>query len=141
MDRLIILCCIVAFCTCTDLSAQSKHSKNQFAGCYDVVAVSSPEGGVPHHFELTNEPTKFGTHWLQVKADTADTAPARTHHLWSSKRDGVKVIFGWGLGGWEGKLKPDQTNDLVGKLTNFCDSKCSPKQVVTVRARRVECAK
>lgn len=129
-------------------TASPTLTQNRFVGCYEVVSLSSvppdlPMGGVPPRFELTDLPTVFGSHVFQVRAETATSPPARLHYVWSPSRKNVKVQFGWGMGGWEGKLKPSDTNELAGKLKPFCDTiRCGgPKQVLTIRTKRVECPK
>jgi hypothetical protein len=123
-------------------------AQSKFAGCYEVVSISSapsnlPTGGIPQTFELTENPTVFGNHIFQLNATTAISDPARLHHVWSPLHNTMKVQFGWGMGGWQGSLKPVRSNELAGKLKLFCDTvRCGgQKQVVTFRAKRVECAK
>jgi hypothetical protein len=100
-------------------------------------------GGIPQKFELTDLPTTFSNHVFQLKVATASFPSARMHHVWSPLPNRVKVQFGWGMEGWGGTLKASDTNELVGKLKPFCDTiRCGgPKQVVTTRAKRVECPK
>ena len=126
----------------------SAPAQSKFAGCYEVVSILSdppnqPTGGIPQTFELTESPTIFGNHIFQINAATGISGPAHRHHVWTPLRNKVKVQFGWGLGGWQGSLRPVRSNELAGKLNPFCDTvRCGgQRQVVTIRAKRVECAK
>ena len=120
--------------------------RNNFVGCYEVVSLESappkqPAGGIPHRFELTDRATIFGNEVFQLSAETAATPPARLHHVWSPLQNRVMVQFGWGMGGWKGKLKQLKSNELAGKLKPFCDTIRCGDEVVTIRAKRVDCAK
>jgi len=110
-------------------------------GCIAAYALYQPAGGIPHRFELTDRATIFGNEVFQLSAETAATPPARLHHVWSPLQNRVMVQFGWGMGGWKGKLKQLKSNELAGKLKPFCDTIRCGDEVVTIRAKRVDCAK
>jgi len=125
----------------------SSPSQDGLVGCYETLALASvppdlPTGGIPRQFELTHLESTIGRHWFQLRAPEATDAPAVAHHIWFPDRKNIKVQFGWGMGGWQGTLKPSAPHQFVGKLKPFCDFRCEgPKQVVTMRVQRVECPK
>jgi hypothetical protein len=75
--------------------------------------------GIPEQFELTNQTTIFGHGWFQLIAQQQRSARARLHHLWRPHGRGVRVQFGWGMGGWAGTLKGSGPNEFSGKLRPF----------------------
>ena len=125
----------------------SSRTHNLLVGCYETSSLTSVPAdlatrGVPQFFELTDRPTPFGNPWLQMKAADATTEPSRLHHIWTPRHGSIKLQFGWGMGGWEGTLKPAAPNEFVGKLKPFCNGRCGgQKQVVSVHVKRVECSK
>jgi hypothetical protein len=139
-------CLLVALCCLTGAYGQGQTSTHaQFAGCYEVVSLvwNPPDDTIkliPKRFHLLSEPEEpsrsiFGVRSVPASGDTLEK-------LWSWKPLGSRlwISCGTGFGGFCGTLKLSSTGESVGKLKEWCDSRCGwKKRVGTIRIRKIDC--
>jgi len=103
------------------------QSVGTFAGCYEVTSLSwMPQDGtiklIPQRFELL---TTFRMHSLPRHLEPS----FENSWTWSPNgKNNLKIFFNNGLGGFKGKLVASGNGEFVGKLKEWCDSRCGFKK-------------
>ncbi|HTT20634.1 MAG TPA: hypothetical protein VMG82_16915 [Candidatus Sulfotelmatobacter sp.] len=126
----------------------SNQTTHQLAGCYEVssLAWEPPNEAIkviPQRLELQlqNDP-KWKTFAIRslVPGEGDDFKPET---FWSWKPKGANKIgisFGTGLGGFRGVLRKSKDGDLIGKLKEWCDSRCGyKKRIGMIQLRKIRC--
>jgi hypothetical protein len=138
----IVLCCSIT------LHGQAQTAAGvPFAGCYEIVFQKWHPGNedaspIPSRFELSNEHAdKRSADLFQLRAIPPGRNDWAKLWLWRPKSDGVWVSWGRGLGGFRGTLKQRRNGEFVGRIKEWCDSRCEPKkQVAEIRVRKTLCS-
>ena len=137
----LLLCCV--------LSVHGQNGKQvPFSGCYEVQTLtwSPPDDRIrliPSRFELSVDRTQpghdiFVIHNIPASPDNSTDSIVEKSRFWIPKRNEVLLSFG-NMGGFRGTLKPTN-GDFVGKLKEWCDSRCEwKKRVGTIRVRKIDC--
>ncbi len=137
----LLLCCV--------LSVHGQNGKQvPFSGCYEVQTLtwSPPDDRIrliPSRFELSVDRTQpghdiFVIHNIPASPDNSTDSIVERSRFWIPKRNEVLLSFG-NMGGFRGTLKPTN-GDFVGKLKEWCDSRCEwKKRVGTIRVRKIDC--
>jgi len=127
---------LLAMCGAVCAHGQQRGSTDlPFGGCYEVTSLSwyPPDDSirlVPPRFELTSD------NHVRPLPSKGSEIPWGS---WMHKGRKLKVSFGL-LGGFRGTLKPSKSGELVGKLKEWCDSRCEwKKRVAQIRIRRTDC--
>jgi len=60
--------------------------------------------------------------------------------VWQPRGSRLWISCGTGLGGFRGTLKQSQPGEFVGKVKEWCDSRCEWKRrVATIRIQKIDC--
>jgi hypothetical protein len=135
---------------CYSLTAHGQSppsAKVPFAGCYKVVSQTWHPGNedegtpIPNLFQLRNDVVggaSSGIYDMRRVPPNADVSDKQW--VWQPKGDRLWLSWGYGLGGIRGTLKRSASGEFVGKVKEYCDSRCEwKKQVATIKIRQVEC--
>jgi len=129
-------------------STDTVHSPDNFAGCYQVAGLSrglivEDIGLFPTRFELLNVPRAPGTTYFNIRSlDTKGKSdPSEASWTWSAEgKDKLEINWGTGFGGFRGTLKKSGSGELVGKLREYCDSRCGYKRRNgSIHLRKISC--
>lgn len=129
------------------LQVQSQ-GQDELAGCYHVARVSwSPQPEdlqmIPTGFELLKVANAPGATYFKLRGLGAKAEPNPWELLWSWKPDGkdrLEINLGTGLGGFRGTLKRSGSGELVGKVKEYCDSRCGYKRRIgSLHLQKISC--
>ena len=141
--RVAALCVVLC---CSLLLWPQNPANVPFAGCYEVVSqvwhpMNEDASPIPGRFQLLKEPMdNRSSVILQMRSLTANHDMMERLWFWQQERDGLFVSWGNGLGGFRGSLKQDHEGEFVGKVKEWCDSRCGLKRrTVKIRIRKNEC--
>jgi hypothetical protein len=137
---LLLLCC-----------RDAAHGQSQpplhprFAGCYEVKSlVWNPPNEtiklIPRQFQLLNE--TWDRSQIVFKMKSLPSSRDLMENLWAWAPKGNRVWISWstGFGGFKGTLNPSRPDELVGKLKEWCDSRCGwKKRTGAIRALKIDC--
>jgi len=137
----VALCCTIA------LHAQTQNLPNvPFAGCYEIVSqkwhpVNEDASPIEGRFQLLREPVdERSNEILRMRSVTTNHNMMERLWFWRSERDRLFISWGTGFGGFRGTLKQDRDGEFVGKVKEWCDSRCGRKiQRAKIRIRKTEC--
>ena len=139
----VVLVCPIQMC------GQGQPSAHvPFVGCYQVVSqVWHPSNGdirlIPNRFELRTE-SAFGPNSGMFAGRSMPGSGDPTDWVWMWRPKGGRLWISWGtgLGGVRGSFKRSRTGEFVGKLKEWCDSRCGWKRRVgIIRIQQIDCPK
>ena len=118
-----------------------------FAGCYRVVSQTwQPPNKdlkmIPDRFQLLSESTFEPSRRMFAVRSIPASGNVMEENMWVWQPRGSKLWISWGtgLGGVRGSFKRSRTGEFVGKLKEWCDSRCGWKRRVgTIRIQQVDC--
>ena len=138
----IVLVCPVRMC------GQGQPSAHlPFSGCYRVVSQAWHPSNedikwmIPDRFQLRSEPAFGpGSELFAVRGVPASGNLTEGYWVWRPHGSKLWISLGTGLGGIRGTLKQSRTGEFVGKLKEWCDSRCGwKKRVGTIRIQQIDC--
>lgn len=117
-----------------------------FAGCYRVVSQTWQPSNedmklIPDLFQLRSE-SAFEPNRGMFELRSIPASGNRRENLWAwqPKGNGFWIAFATGFGGFRGTFKRSRTGQFVGKLKEWCDSRCGwKKRVGKIRLQQVSC--
>jgi hypothetical protein len=139
---LLLLCCRNA------AEGQSQSPLHpRFAGCYEVKSLvwNPPDETIrliPRQFQLLNK-TWDDRSQIVFKMKSLPSSGNLMENLWAWAPKGNRVWISWstGFGGFKGTLKPSRPDELVGKLKEWCDSRCGwKKRTGQILALKIDCS-
>lgn len=136
-----VLCCSI------DVSAQSQSFTHPpFAGCYQVVSQSWHPSNediklIPYRFELRSESAfEPNRRMFEVRSVPTTGNLRENTWVWQPKRNGFWISLGTGFSGFDGTFERSATGEFVGKLKEWCDSRCGwKKRAGKIRMRQISC--
>lgn len=142
MFRTVLLISLMLICSTASLPQSVKEEAASYAGCYQVVSLtwSPPDPNAKYleqHLIFNDELADDG--WLTIGTTDRKLRPNERWYWKVTGKNKIKVIFGWGLGGYEGSLSRKDISRLVGKIKNYCDFKCSSTEVGTIELQKMDC--
>ena len=140
---------LIAICCPIQLYGQGQSPAHKpFAGCYGVVSqVWRPTNEdlqvIPERFQLQSESAFEPSRPLfAVRSLPASDNLAEKTWVWQPQGNRLWISFGNGLGGFRGTFKRSRAGELVGKLKEWCDSRCEWKtRIGTIRIQQIACTK
>lgn len=134
-------------CGSLALHAQTrKLSSVRFAGCYEVVfqkwhPMNEDDSPIPGRFQLLKEPVdERSNEILQMGSLAANHNMMERLWFWRPEHDHLFLSWGTGFGGFRGTMKQDRDGEFVGKVKEWCDSRCGWKiRRAEIRIRKTEC--
>ena len=138
---LVILCCSVP------LRGQARPSADvPFAGCYRIVSqrwrpMNEDASPIPGRFQLLSEATAEPNKGIfAMRSIPASNNVMEKQWVWQPKGDRLWMSWGRGLGGFRGTLKQSGGGEFVGKIKEWCDSRCEWKRsIATIRIQKIDC--
>jgi hypothetical protein len=124
------------------------QSPDLFASCYQVAGVSrgligEDVGLFPTRFKLLNVPRAPGATYFNIRILDVKGERNLWEASWSWRpkgKDKLEINWGTGLGGFRGTLKRSASGELVGKMKEYCDSRCEYKRRTgTLHLRKISC--
>lgn len=133
-------------CCCSVLHSQTLSPSAAYAGCYEIVSqkwhpTNEDASPIPARFQLLSEPMdERSDAILQMRSLTTNPDLMEKLWFWQIKDHGLFLSWGTGLGGFRGMLVQDHENEFVGKVKEWCDSRCGWKRrTATIRIRKSDC--
>ena len=138
---------LVAMCCTLATQGQSQTSAHPpFAGCYRVVSetwhpMNEDSSPIPSRFQLRSEAAgEPGRGIFAMRSVPASGNAMEKGWVWQPRGTRLWISWGTGLGGFHGTLKKSQPGEFVGKVKEWCDSRCGWKsQVGTIRIQQTDC--
>ena len=138
---------LVAVCCPLAMQAQGQTSADvPFGGCYRVVSqrwhpMNEDATPIPDRFQLLSQPTGEPSRGLlAMRSVPAHTNATENSWGWQPRGSRLWISWGNGLHGFRGTLKRSQPGEFVGKVKEWCDSRCGWKtQVATIRIQKTDC--
>lgn len=118
-----------------------------FAGCYQVMSlVWQPPNEdiklIPERFELRSESVFKGSEVFAVRSVPASGNLGERLWRWKPKGSGLWISWGTSFGGFRGNFKRSRAGEFVGRLKEWCDSRCEwKKRVGIIRLQQLDCPK
>jgi len=125
--------------------SQGPHA---LAGCYKVVLLSwSPSdshiNSIPMRFELLSVPRVPGATRFDIRSLGEKAGHNPLESLWSWRPKGknkLEIVWSSGFGGFRGTLKRSGSGELVGKMKEYCDSRCEYKRSTgSLHLEKIDC--
>ena len=117
-----------------------------FAGCYRVVSLAwqPPDEDIkliPERFQLRSEPAfESSKEMFAVRSIPASGNLMERLWAWRPKGSRLWIWWGTGFGGFRGTFKRSRTGEFVGRLKEWCDSRCEWKRRVgIIRIQQIDC--
>jgi hypothetical protein len=136
-----VLCCVIP------VHGQTQPSPAvPSAGCYQITSQkwhprNEDATPIPGRFRLRSElADKRSKDIFQMRSTPVTDNPAENAWTWQPRGNSLWLSWGTGLGGFRGTLTQYQTGEFVGKVKEWCDSRCEWKRRVgTIRIQRTDC--
>jgi hypothetical protein len=127
--------------------AQSQTSVQvPFTGCYRIVSqrwhpMDEDAVPIPEGFQLRSEAASEPNAGIfEMRSIPASNNAGDKLWVWQPRGTRLWISWGTGFGGFREGLKQSQPGEFVGKVNEWCDSRCEWKRrVATVRIRKSEC--
>lgn len=132
----------------TETVRAPSQGSESLSGCYQLTSLSwSPQvedlSMIPTGFELSSDPTARGATYFKLRSLDVKTERDRWESLWNWRprgSDKLEINLGAGLGGFRGTLAKSGRDELVGKVKEYCDSRCGYKRRIgKLRLRKISC--
>jgi hypothetical protein len=96
---------------------------------------------IPQRFQLHSEAAAEPSGRIYVmRSLPANSNAWEKLWVWQPRGSRLWISWGAGLGGFRGTLKQSQPGQFVGKVKEWCDSRCEWKrQVATIRIQKIDC--
>jgi hypothetical protein len=131
---------------------QNTSPRLPLAGCYEVIsyrpspAIEDTYRALLTKFELTNKPydNTGNPRFFHMRKLDRESNSWEALWNWEPTRDGhaARLNLSLGLGGYRGVLKQYSGGKLIGKIKQYCDSRCQWKrESIHISARRVDCGR
>src|SRR5262249_33708559 len=116
-------------------------------GCYEIIIqkwhpTNEDASPIPGRFQLLREPVDARSNAiLQMRSLSANQDPIERIWFWRPEDHRIFLSWGTGLGGFRGTLVQDHDGEFVGKVKEWCDSRCGWKRrTAEIRIRKTNCA-
>jgi len=118
-----------------------------FAGCYQIVSqvwhpMNEDMVPIPSRFELGRElapPPHSG--FYEMRSVPASGHPSEKLWMWQPEGNQLWISWGTDLGGFHGTLKQSASGEFVGKVKEYCNSRCEwKKSVAKITIRQTDCS-
>jgi len=138
----------VAVCFVLETQGQNQASiKAPFAGCYKIVSqrwhpMNEDAVPIPQRFQLRNDAAdeRHDSRFFAMRSFPANSNAWDKLWVWRPRGSRLWISWGTGLGGFRGSLKQSQPGEFVGKIKEWCDSRCEWKRrVATIRIQKTDC--
>jgi hypothetical protein len=96
---------------------------------------------IPSRFQLRGEAAAGpGRGFFAMRSVPANVNATEKGWVWQPRGTRLWISWGTGLGGFRGTLKQSQPGEFVGKVKEWCDSRCGWKrQVAKIRIQKTDC--
>lgn len=137
---------VTILCCCFSIHDQAHAGEASFAGCYRIISAkwhpwNEDASPIPERFQLRNEPMDSRSNYiLQMRSIPVTSDAAENLWTWQRKGDSLWLSWGTGFGGFRGTLKQFANGEFVGKVKEWCDSRCGWKvRKAKLRIVKTEC--